>query len=233
MSIKEDILDMVQKKRAGGWWDVSAELRDIIKAKDFYLTYGVEAYNNFMGYDVNKKELKELSEEIQSRNINEPDEIRKMLSGGQYSFNGGKLLHLLDTLIVYLDKSGKNRLELNKYTPRKRNVSRAMVRPHDWYKQLIRHKLNVKDDLSPNVFNSLNYILNPKENISIVSGEARVKVAQNIFGSEYENKTIVKKIKEMFADHKDVLGNQINHTIFCSRLLYEKDIEKIWNVEKR
>ena len=230
MSIKDEILRKVDEKIKNNDWDNKSDIPSIIKEKKFYLAHGVEAYNNFINYELNKEELRDALEGIESSPGNTTAAtIRKILSKKEYSFNkNNRYLNLLNTLIVYLDKSGKERPKLNKYKP-PRSISNAVVRQNNWYKQLSKHKLKKNDNLSPVVLNSINYITNHINNISIVSNDAREQVARNIFESSYQNKTLVKQIESLFAEYKDILGNQENYTIFCSRLLYENDIQKLWN----
>ena len=231
MNIKEKILRRVGEKIENNDWS-NPEIIDIIEEKDFYLAYGVEAYNNFkQNYKPNPKELQDALKEIEAiPRIANAEQIRGILSNKKYSFSkNNELIDLLDTLIVYLDENGWKRTTLNRYEPRKRNISPSMVRQHHWYKQLIKHKLNDGARLSPVVLNSIKYITNPSDNLSIVGDDAKKKVAQNVFGSENQNKPLVEQVKDMFAPYKEILNNEENYTIFCSRLFYEKDIKKIWD----
>ncbi len=233
MSVKQRILDLVGERINNQEWleqKSNVELREIMSDTEFYLQKGKDAYDNFIKYRINKKELRSAWANIDSlkKPKNLADKIREELFSNKYSFNkNDEFAKRLETLIVYLNKNAKDRALLNKYQPH-RNVARTMIFQTNWYEQLVKLKLDENAKLSQGVRNSIDYINDPISHVSMLSEYDRDRLAENVLGTEYIADTFTDQIKEMFYPYLYHVKSKENQTIFCIRWLYEKDIKKMW-----
>ncbi len=233
MSVKQKILDLVGERITDQEWlgqERNVELREIMSDTEFYLQKGQDAYRDFIKYPVNYDLLYLICERIHSipRQNNWSDRIREELFNSQYSFNkSDEFANKMDTLITYLDKNARGRIDLNKYDPH-RNVARAMIRQNDWYKNLVRCKLGEFWKLSQGVCNAINYVNDPMHHVSMVSEKDRIKFSATVLEVTYDNNSFTSQVKEMFSEYQTYVKNKQNFTIFCIRWLYDKDIKRIW-----
>ena len=238
MTIKEEILRLVDKKlNDKDSYNNNDEknrimaIREIMQDKGFYLEKGREAYNQYMNYPADKEELQQALDKIGKVSKPEKNEkIQKILFDKEYSFNNeDEFKKLLMTLIVYLDKGGTDISILNEYSPH-RSVTQTPTQQSDRYTNLVKYKLGMSAEIKADtLINILDYIKDPSENISILNSEDRTKIALNVFGKKCEYSELVKQIQEMFSSYKDMLENQENYTIFCSRWFYDvPEIKKLW-----
>ncbi len=233
MSVKQKILDLVGERITDQEWleqKRNIEIREIMSEKGFYLQKGKDAYDDFIKYPIDHEILSLVAEKVYSipKQPNWSDRIRKELFNPKYSFNrNDQFANKMDTLITYLDKNARGRIDLNKYDPH-RNVARAMIRQNDWYRNLVRCKLGDHEKLASGIRNSIDYINNPLAHVSMISEKDRINFSATVLEVTYDNNSFTSQVKEMFSAYQTYVKNQQNFTIFCIRWLYDKDIKGVW-----
>ncbi len=243
MSVKQKILDIVKENLDNKEWlakNKNSDLREMIEESDFYLQKGKDAYDDFMKFDVNKEELSRALDKSRSamserRKVNpegkkEIEVMREELFNNKYSFNkNDQFAEKLNTLVAYFDTGVAGSKSLNEYEP-SRGVYNAIIWQQDWYTNLIKHKLDKTVTLAPSIGNAMSYLSNPTSNVSMVNDNHRKMFSEKILGKEYnDNINFSKEIQDMFKLHKKLVRNKENYTIFCTRLLYDDEIRKLWN----
>ncbi len=224
MNTKERILNIVQNKFDDQEWYDKSEWRTIIEEMDFYFQKGKDAYDDFINHKISKPQLEHALNEI--KEIQDMDDIRSRLE--ELGFDK-KFEQKIETLVAYLDEKARNKKKWNEYKP-PRTVSRSGVYQPYWTKQLIKFSI-YKDinELKGSIRNSINYINYPKNNISITSLKQRKLISEKVLGTEFNNETFYKDIKQLFADYVGKVRNPKNVSVLCGYMLWEKESKKLWD----
>jgi internalin A len=139
-------------------------------------------------------------------------------------------LTLCGELIAYLDYNAYRKNIWNKYAD-KRVLARAGVRQNDWFLNLIKFKKS--DDinlLSPSIRNAFIYLLDPSDNLTMLSKTHREKVEEEL--KLGEQKTLQQDDNYTIHYFKSLgikTSNAENFGALCSRILYLPYIKPIWH----
>ncbi len=233
MIIKEQVLQTVKKKFASSNWEEKAQIPEIIKEENFFLQKGQDAYYDFINADISVSRL---------------DEILKILRSGDKTskYTSDSFWTETHILMSYLKKHYciKSNGYYDDGKGDARVVAEVTAQANDWIGSLIElkkcyvkrgnpnlvsHK-NYASNVTPALGHTLKYIYNPAIETSIVNEDNRKLLSRVLLGkSEHNDDSFCDNIKNVFADYKGKLANPINFSILCARILYEKDIVKLWH----
>jgi DNA replication protein DnaC len=203
------------------------QVKKMLESKEFYFQKAVDKFNEFMSYD------KVTNEKI-NKIINL---VNKQFSFNYFLYsltayeNEYKLIKILGELISYVDSKAANGKEYNQYED-KRTISSPFVRQNYWVSYLLKYKVNKEIDALPeNIKNTLIYLINPIENINIVSSTHKKLISLLLFGkeeAEYFGIQVIEEFKPL--NIKPV--NIMNLNCIYSSLIYYKEIRELWDKEK-
>ena len=225
MNTEDRILNTVQSKFDDQEWYDQSVWKAIIEEKSFYFQKGKDAYDDFINHKISKRKLEHAWNEISE--LKGMDAIRTRLEELKFD---KKLEQKLEALITYLDENGKNKSQWNKYNP-SRSVSYSFVRQNQWTKQLLNfRRTEDKNQISDtSVRNSINYISDPKNNISISSSPKRKLISEKVLNTEFNNETFYKDIKQLFSDYVGKVKNPKNAGLLCGYMLWDDEVKKLWD----
>ena len=225
MDIKERILNTVQSKFDNQKWYDQSEWKAIIEEKGFYFQKGKDAYDDFINHKISKRQLDNAWDKISGLQQGK-DDISAQLD--ELGFDK-KFEKKIEILITYLDGRGKNKSQWNEYNP-SRSVSNSYVRQDDWTKQLLNFRRTGDiSKISNSIRNSINYINDPKNNISISSSPKRKLISEKVLEIEFNNETFYKDIKRLFSDYVGKVKNPKNISLLCGYMLWEDEVRKLWD----
>ncbi|MCW7498458.1 AAA family ATPase [Leptospira levettii] len=130
------------------------------------------------------------------------------------------ILNLLFKIVSYCDIKAKDKNTLNEYDD-KRALARANVRMNDWIKQLVLYKFDPDSLTDGSVRNAIEYLLEPKNNTTILSLNHRRMIARKLFNKEYEKQSFADDLKQHFQSYGLTTINDENYTEILSFLIYE------------
>ena len=216
MNIQKKILQEAQNKFDDQEWYDQSKWKEIIEAKDFYFQKGKDAYDDFINHKISKIQLENAWDEISE--LQGMDDIRNSLEELRFD---KEFEQKIEILITYLDENGYKKLQWNKYNP-SRSVSNSFVRQNQWTKQLLNfRRTGDKNQISNSIRNSINYINDPENNISISSSPKRKLISEKILGIEFNNETFYKDIKQIFSNYVERVHNPKNVSILLGHILWE------------
>lgn len=226
-SVLPNVLATVKCKFSGDIkWHTRTDFDIIITENNFFLQKGQDAYYDFMESAMDIPKLIKVFREIEL--LNDAKSIRQVFSALELPAD---LTIKLYTLMAYLEESAPDKVLYNKYKPKRRDLSKSGLFPAYWMKELIRLRLCRNTDLLnyEQVKHSINYIADPMNQISIVSSQDRETLSTKLLEKpELDNDSFCDDIKNVFAEHERKVANPINFSILCARMLYDKDIKRIW-----
>jgi 5-methylcytosine-specific restriction protein B len=135
------------------------------------------------------------------------------------------ILNLLFKIVSYCDVKARDKNTLNEYDD-KRALARANVRMNDWIKQLVLYKFDPDSLTDGSVRNAIEYLLEPKNNTTILSINHRRMIARKLFNKEYEKQSFADELKQHFQKYRLKSLNDDNYTEILSFLIYE--IKETW-----
>ncbi|QEC44521.1 McrB family protein [Pseudobacter ginsenosidimutans] len=198
--IERDQLDLIIKNEQA-----------IIKSEDFYFQKGTDALRSWIEMDV--------PEELIQRISRLSDNYQQFKEEAAVDKDIQNLFNLLLEITSYCDSKAKEKSNRNLY-PDKRVLARANVRMNAWIKHLILFKFSRMDNNSGSTLNAFKYLLDPENNLTILSEGHRNLIARNLLGMDYNPENFVKDIKSFFEEFQLSITNPINYTHLLSRIIY-------------
>ncbi|WP_051569269.1 McrB family protein [Alkaliphilus transvaalensis] len=205
-------------------------IKKVIENKDFHFQKAVNKYNEFIAYDIGEGTLDGIVEDLNK--IGEFN-FNKLLSYYDDEYEEYKFLKIIGQLISYLDSKAANKHEYNEYED-KRVVSTPFVRQNKWVEHLLNYKKHRNlEQLSDNIANSLRYIIDPENNINIVSPVHQQLISLILFKRNDYIDNFADIVKEEFTQFDIKPVNPNNLTDIYSSILYSSEIRKLWDNDKR
>lgn len=206
-------------------------VKKIIDSEDFFLQKGVDKYNEFMSLEqLSNEQYEGIRNKIKEKTNESNFDFRELINEYEKNLLEYKTLVVLGELVSYLDSKAANKNEFNKYDDG-RVVARCGVFQDAWVKNLLRYKKSENmDDLSYTVKNALKYIINPKENVTIVGEKTRESIALSLLNDTSVN--FDEKIINLFKDIDFGLKNESNRGYIIGAILYLPEIYALWNINK-
>ena len=188
----------------------------IINSNDFYFLKAQEALHHFLEIKLNNETEEYLI--IHKKNY---DELKQLFEDSEELNEFGKAIF---TLISYCDFKAFKKNEFNLYDD-KRVLAQASVRMNNWVEQLITYKF--ENQLSEgSVKNSIDYLLNPSNNFTMLSENHRNQISENLFKKEYNKNTFKEDFINFFSELSINVKNPLNYTHLLTRISY--DISSEW-----
>jgi 5-methylcytosine-specific restriction protein B len=191
---------------------------EMINAEDFYFQEAKDALQDFL-----ELELSEESKSFLLAKRKQYNELKQLFEDSSDLIVFGKLIF---SVIVYCDANAHKKQELNAYDD-KRVLALAFVRMNHWVEQLITYKFEGHLP-EGSVKNAIEYLLNPRDNFTMLSENHRNQISQNLFKKPYNNGTFKEDFFNFFSTFSITVNNVDNYTHLLTRLCYSKEIEKLW-----
>ncbi|WP_052107715.1 McrB family protein, partial [Clostridium novyi] len=210
---------------------IEPKLQEMIASKEFYYKRAVDKYNEYLKFNISKESINNINEDIES--MGKTFNFIKLLELYKVESEEYRFLKIIGELVAYIDSKAANKNIYNQYED-KRVIANPFIRQNIWVQSLIKYKVdNNIDNFTLIMKNCLNYIINPKENINIVSPKHRMLISLLLFNkSEYEN-DFYEIIKEGFKQFKINPENEENLSTIYSYILYSDEIRRIWDSDKK
>lgn len=173
--MKQEAINIINKLL-----NTDKKIKNMLESNEFYFQKAMDKFNEFISYDkVTNEEINEIISSMDKKfNFNE------FLNSFRNEENKYNLVNILGQLISYLDSKAANKEKYNEYED-KRTISTAFVWQNFWVVNLLKYKVSKNlDTLSENIRNTLTYIINPMENVSIISGTHKKLISLLLFGKE-------------------------------------------------
>jgi MoxR-like ATPase len=191
---------------------------EMINAEDFYFQEAKDALQDFL-----ELELSGESKSFLLANRKQYNELKQLFEDSSDLIVFGKLIF---SVIAYCDANAHKKQELNAYDD-KRVLALAFVRMNHWVEQLITYKFEGHLP-EGSVKNAIEYLLNPRENFTMLSENHRNQISQNLFKKPYNRGTFREDFFNFFSEFSISVRNIDNYTHLLTRLCYSKEIEKLW-----
>lgn len=207
-------------------------IKQIINSEEFYFEKAINKYNEFMS-------LIKLGKKVTEELINKVKELRAANNFNYMNFinefdiksNEYKVLLCLGELVAYIDFQGANKNEFNKYED-KRTIAKSYVRQNDWVTNLLSYKENEKvEELPGAIRNSIKFLLDPYNNINVLSERHRDLIGIVLFSNPSINDNFSKYIINEFSELNINVKNKLNRTIIYGRLLYNEEVRQLWEID--
>lgn len=217
-------------------------IQDAINSQEFYYEKAREKFREFLDLRLDDPLIKGAigRKSVYEKLILEFNEFRKKYSFGEFleskdqtSFEYQVLL-TIGQLVAYLDTRGYKKSEWNEYED-KRCIARANVYQHLWIINLLRFKAqdNNYSVVSPNVFNSLQYLKDPGSGMPVISNDHRKKISNLLMDIDYHQEYFISDVFSYFATEDIVISvvNPQNRGVVYAMILYHPIIRAIWDLE--
>lgn len=190
-------------------------IQQLIAETDFYFELGTKAVENWKAAtsatpdffdDLSKMEYGEIKEKAQT--------LPEVLNS----------LNLMNTIVSYSDLNASEKSAYNQY-PDKRVIAKAGIRQNNWIKHLLIYKIN-EDSPAQSIKNALNYLLDPINNVPIISEDHKRLVSEQVIGKPYSLDTFTNDLIEFFQPFELKPKSEKNLTYIITRLLYY--IDDVW-----
>ncbi len=185
---------------------------------DFYAPL-IQEVKNFFDSKQNKKE----------KNENVFIRFLKKFPSGNPEF---QLLELTGQLVAYLDFWAANKNEWNEYLDN-RYIAKANVKQNYWVINLLNYKVRgLKAVSAPSVQNILRFLLDPANEINVLSEKHRQQIAEKLLGITYQGELFFQHVFVFFSSILTIPSNPLNRGAFFASLLYSGEIRKLWDEKK-
>lgn len=187
----------------------TSEFLSIRNSEEFYFQKGQDKLREWIDLKVSentKAELITLSKDYQQ--FKTVSETRSDLK---------PIAELLYTIISYCDVKALKKDFYNQYSD-KRTIARANVRMNAWVEHIVNYKF--AGTATDSILNAFNYLLNPIDEINVLSENHRAQISTNILDKPYEKDTFISDIEAFFDGYDFALTNEKNKTHLISRILY-------------
>lgn len=189
-----------------------AGFQHIIQEQDFHFLKGQQALKDWL-------EL-ELSEQTKKQLIDLSADYREFLKEAKQNDEIGKIRDRLFEIIAYCDKRAKDKSKYNKYDDN-RILADASVRMGNWVDGLLKFKFQHKEITGVSILNALNYLLNPRENCTVLSINHRKLISENLLKKEYSPAVFIPNLIDFFKQYQLEVKNPDNYTYLLSSLIYK------------
>jgi 5-methylcytosine-specific restriction protein B len=218
-------LDELKNQTKTGRLDLSSILKkpdilSIILEPDFYFQKAQDALKKWIDLDVSD-ELKEKLIKLSKDYSTFQEEAIKHLEIKQ-------VLELFFEIIAYCDSNAKDKHIYNQYKD-KRVLALAFVRMNNWIEKLIQFKFLPDEVGAGSPQNAFNYLLDPENNVTILSENHRKLISENLISKPFNSKEFTSDLISFFQDYKIVVANPKNYTEVLSNIIYK--IENKWKEE--
>jgi hypothetical protein len=194
--------------------------KGLIDSKEFYFQRGQDALNNWLNLSVN--------DSLKTQLIVLGEDYEKLKQAHNRNSEIKEIIDLLFEITSYCDVNANEKDKYNKYDD-KRTIAKAGVRMGNWMAGLIKFKFKHEPITGGSILNAFNYLLDPKNNTTILSVNHRAAIATNLFKREYDPKTFVTDLKNYYSRYDIQVSNPDNYTQILSVLIYE--MSKEWKDE--
>jgi 5-methylcytosine-specific restriction enzyme B len=190
-------------------------IQEIIAETDFHFELGTKAIED---WQTTKYESPDFFEDLSKLDYTAIKE--KALTSSEVL----NALNLMNTIVSYCDENANEKNKYNQY-PDNRVVAKAGIRQNHWIKHLLIYKL---DQTSPaqSIKNALNYLLDPLNNVPIISEDHKRLISEQVIGKPYNFDTFTSDLIECFKPFNLNPNSDKNLTYIIMRLLYF--IDDVW-----
>jgi len=208
-------MDLQDKQYVKGLMDLP-HFKDVSQSDVFYFKKGQDVLNEWLNLSVSVEERENLL--MLSRNYAlfqqqaEPDGLVQRVAG------------LFYRVISYCDSRARDKDNFNEY-PDKRTLARAGVYMGDWLSHFILFKFAPDKLKQGSPVNAFNYLLEPENNITVLSENHRKQIAENVLELEYHSASFVGDLLAYFSDFDLQVSNPHNLSYLVSIILYHKKDE--------
>ena len=186
-------------------------IQDVLNADEFYFQKGQDALKKWLELEVNA--------ELKDSLIMLSSDYNQFLEISEINPEVEKIKDLLLEIVSYCDNRAKDKNLYNQY-PDKRTLADAMVRMGNWVEGLIKRKFNHSEIKGPSIINAFNYLLEPRENLTILSRNHRQMIAENLIKKTFTSENFVQDLKDYFEHNQLKVKNEDNYTYLLSCIIY-------------
>lgn len=198
--LKNKILEALQTER----------IISVINSQEFYFQKARDVLSDFLIFTVSEE-----TKTFLIANKKEYNELKNLFETTDDLSGFGRLIF---SLIAYCDSNAYRKIELNNYSD-KRVLALAFVRMNNWVEQLISYKFeNQLTDGS--IKNSIQYLLNPNDNFTMLSENHRSQISENLFKKPYNKETFKESFLNFFSEFSINVTNNENYTYALSCIAY-------------
>lgn len=170
----------------------------ITNSTDFFFEKGREALNNWL----NNYELTEEDKLAFQEVLKDYKSFATLTIEDKFY----DIKELFFEIIAYCDEKAKDYRFYNKYEDN-RSLALAFVRMPNWCNHIFNYKYN-RELTSPSVFNALEMLSNPTNNINALSEKQREKISKHYLNKTYDKNSFVNEIVAHF--NKEFSFNPVN-----------------------
>ncbi|WP_276965112.1 COR domain-containing protein [Bacteroides graminisolvens] len=201
-------------------------IRELIHEREYYYEYAEDKFQEYLHFELNKKFYTNLLKRFKSSGLT----FSNFLADFQGTEAEQHFFILCGQLVAYIDFNASFKNKWNEY-PDKRVIARAGVRQTDWIINLIKFKEeggDVKNITAKSIRNAFEYLLEPRQNLTMLSENHRKMVFENILSKEYKGKESLSTLFGFFKELGVSCSNPRNLGALYSRILYLTYIKLIW-----
>ena len=187
------------------------ELQKVIKAEDFYFQKGRDAVQSWQKLAV--------SEEIKEELFALAKDYHPFVEATKLKPEISEIRSLLLEIIAYCDNRARYKSDNNRYKD-DRVLADASVRMGDWMEGLLKFKFKHEELTGQSIINALNYLLNPRENCTVLSEGHREMLSTNLLKQAYDPNTFIDNLKAHFKPFQLKATNPDNLTYLYSAICY-------------
>ncbi|MGL5234923.1 MAG: McrB family protein [Empedobacter falsenii] len=170
----------------------------ITNSTDFFFEKGREALNNWLtNYELTEEDKLAFQEVLKDY---------KSFAALTIEDKFYDIKELFFEIIAYCDEKAKDYRFYNKYEDN-RSLALAFVRMPNWCNHIFNYKYN-RELTSPSVFNALEMLSNPTNNINALSEKQREKISKHYLNKTYDKNSFVNEIVAHF--NKEFSFNPVN-----------------------
>ena len=203
-------------------------VKELELEKDFLFEKGRSIFKKVVNHKEPKEFYKNLLERFVASKMSFSDFQHSILAEQKES----EFISMVGKAIAYIDFNAANKIALNEYED-KRVLARSGVNQSLWLRGFLNLKIadNNPEALPKSTSNAFKYLLNPSDELTMLSPDHRKKVSKFILGqSKYDEKIFVHDLKKYFKRYPIRVVNDENFTRIISEVLYVfPDVYKIWN----
>lgn len=223
-------------------------IKKIIHEKDYYFEYANRVFQEYLQIgilkqsssldnwtDVIDKAVNSFfNKKLLARFLHQLNSSRLTFGNFFVNFQGTEahlyFFQLCGELIAYINYNAIFKNLWNKY-PDKRVFAHSNIQLREWFINLIKFKIeehNVKNIPDKNIRNAFEYLLEPENNLTILSEDHRRLIFENILSQEYNGKDSLPVLFNFFDNLTIPCHNPRNRGVLYSKILYLPYIKEIW-----
>ncbi len=206
------------------------QIKDVIQYNGFYYQKALDVWKDFNDFPISKVEIDKIIDDYASF-----EEGFKSFVDSQIDNKTKQILTLIGTLISYLDKHAANRREWNEYKD-KRCIARSGVRQNIWvnnFLDLKKQTYSIKDISAQSVRQSIIYLLNPEENLSVLSKNHRHLIAKyfEVEDNPYFDAKIISLFIDILNDYSVDISDPRNIGLLVTQIIYK--LKDLWCIQSK